>query len=130
MRIVMSFDRSRRSHFRKKLSFQYLERSAVCKAEKRFRSPKTARKRFCSRTLSKSLPTDWEPLLLGAGVPPFRQARFRNFRNGRLVIVRGVIKEGQARACWISKIDNIQGRRFLVEIIAVSPRIESDQRAE
>jgi len=44
--------------------------------------------------------------------------------------MRGAVEEGQARACWISKIDNIQGRRFLVEIIAVSPRIESAQRAQ
>jgi hypothetical protein len=32
----MRFDRSRRIHFRRKLSFQYLEGSAVCKAEKHF----------------------------------------------------------------------------------------------
>jgi hypothetical protein len=31
---VMRFDRSRRIHFRRKLSFQYLEASVVCKAEK------------------------------------------------------------------------------------------------
>src|SRR5206468_10206285 len=35
--VVMRFDRSRRIHFRRKLSFQYLEGSAVCKAEKHFR---------------------------------------------------------------------------------------------
>src|SRR5436305_7775775 len=34
--VVMRFDRSRRIHFRRKLSFQYLEGSAVCKAEKHF----------------------------------------------------------------------------------------------
>src|SRR5436190_6419729 len=38
--IVMRFDRSRGIHFRRKLSFQYLEGSPVCKAEKRFRGPK------------------------------------------------------------------------------------------
>src|SRR5436190_3159722 len=38
--IVMRFDRSRRIHFRRKLSFKYLEGSAVCKAEKRFRRSK------------------------------------------------------------------------------------------
>src|SRR6266480_4627562 len=32
--IVMRFDRSRGIHFRRKLSFQYLEGSPVCKAEK------------------------------------------------------------------------------------------------
>jgi hypothetical protein len=32
--IVMRFDRSRRIHFRRKLSFQYLKGSPVCKAEK------------------------------------------------------------------------------------------------
>src|SRR6266487_4812724 len=31
VRIVMRFDRSRRIHFRRKLSFQYLKGSAVCK---------------------------------------------------------------------------------------------------
>jgi hypothetical protein len=36
MWIVMRFDRSGRIHFRRKLSFQYLEGSAVCKAEKHF----------------------------------------------------------------------------------------------
>jgi hypothetical protein len=34
--VVMRFDRSGRIHFRRKLSFQYLEGSAVCKAEKHF----------------------------------------------------------------------------------------------
>src|SRR4029450_14055943 len=67
---------------------------------------------------------------LGSSIPPFRQARFRNFRDGGLVIMRGVIEEGQARACRISKIDNIQRRRFLIEIIAVSPWIESEQRTQ
>src|SRR5882757_5976135 len=32
--IVMRFDRSRRIHFRRKLSFEYLKGSPVCKAEK------------------------------------------------------------------------------------------------
>src|SRR5881397_4025162 len=32
--VVMRFEGSRRIHFRKKLSFKYLEGSAVCKAEK------------------------------------------------------------------------------------------------
>ena len=31
---VMRFDRSRRIHFRRKLSLQYLEGSPVCKVEK------------------------------------------------------------------------------------------------
>src|SRR5258705_4707049 len=43
MRIVLRFDKSRRIHFRRKLSFQYLEGSAVCKVEKHFRRSKTAR---------------------------------------------------------------------------------------
>src|SRR6266480_6277743 len=38
--VVMRFDRSRRIHFRRKLSFQYLEGSTVCKAEKYFRCRK------------------------------------------------------------------------------------------
>src|SRR5947207_14288038 len=37
MWIVMCFDRSRRIHFRRKLSFQYLKGRPVCKAEKHFR---------------------------------------------------------------------------------------------
>src|SRR4029077_13786680 len=40
--VVMRFDRSRRIHFRKKLSFQYLEGSAVCKVEKHLRGPKNS----------------------------------------------------------------------------------------
>ena len=41
--VVMRFDRSRRVHFRRKLSFQYLEGSAVCKAEKHFHGTKKQR---------------------------------------------------------------------------------------
>src|SRR5207244_12586094 len=37
MRIVMRFDGSRRIHFRRKLSVQYLKGSTLCKAEKHFR---------------------------------------------------------------------------------------------
>src|SRR4029077_7658177 len=70
------------------------------------------------------------PAVIRTGVPPFRQARFRNFRNRGLVVVRGVIEKGQARTCRVSKIDNIQRGRFLVEIIAVPSRIESEQRAQ
>src|SRR6267378_1488544 len=40
--IVMRFDRSRRIHFRRKLSLQYLEGSSVCKAEKHFHRPKNS----------------------------------------------------------------------------------------
>jgi hypothetical protein len=40
MWVVMRFDGTRRIHFRRKLSFQYLEGSAVCKAEKHFHRPK------------------------------------------------------------------------------------------
>src|SRR4029077_3451522 len=100
----MRFDRSRRIHFRKKLSFQYLEGNAVCKAEKHFRGPKTARPAVLlannfgvapahcapSPSASPAHVGSSTPAVIRTGVPPFRQARFRNFRNRGLVIVRGV----------------------------------------
>src|SRR6266480_3016474 len=96
VRVVMRFDGSRRIHFRRKLSFQYLEGSPVCKAEKTF--PRTKN----GAPGGRALPTS------GTDVPPFRQARFREFRNRGLIIVRGVVEQGQTRACRVSKIDNIQ----------------------
>lgn len=116
--VVMRFDRSRRIHFRKKLSFQYLKGSAVCKAEKH----------FADKNGAPGSGPDWlyrALVVLGTGVPPFRQASFGNFRNRGLVVMRGVVEKGQARTRRVSKIDNIQCGRFLVEIIAVSPGIES-----
>src|SRR3977135_2068794 len=44
--------------------------------------------------------------------------------------MRGVIKSSQARAGCISKIDNVQRGRFLIEVISVAARIEPEQRAE
>ena len=40
--------------------------------------------------------------------------------------MRSIVEEGQSHARGISKIDNIQRGRFLIEIIAVSSRIESE----
>src|SRR4030095_13528703 len=53
--VVMRFDRSRRIHFRRNLSFQYLKGSAVCKAEKHFAD-------------------QMAPGALGNGVPPILQS--------------------------------------------------------
>jgi hypothetical protein len=60
--IVMRFDRSRRIHFRRKLSFQYLEGSAVCKAEKTFPQTKEQRAR-------RSRPTHGAPSDKGSHLP-------------------------------------------------------------
>src|SRR5256714_13974727 len=84
--VVMRFDGSRRIHFRKKLSFQYLEGSPVCKAEKTFPRPKAV------RAGGRALPTS------GADVSPFGQARFRGFRNRGPIIMRGIVEQGQTRA--------------------------------
>src|ERR1043166_6489416 len=126
MWIVMRFDRSRRIHFRRKLSFQYLEGSTLCKAE----NISTDQKKHAQRPPASHCASDHvgspAAAVIRTYVPPFRQARFRNFRN-RLIIVRRVVEKGQPRPRRISKIYNIQRGRFLVEIIAVSSRIESEQ---
>ena len=44
--------------------------------------------------------------------------------------MRGVVKQGQSRPAGVAKIDNVQRGRFLVEIIAITARIESKERAE
>src|SRR6266487_455109 len=49
--IVMRFDGSRRIHFRRKLSFQYLEGSAVCKVEKVILAIEMARSRHGGRAV-------------------------------------------------------------------------------
>src|SRR5438105_10070209 len=70
--VVMRFDGSRRIHFRRKLSFQYLEGSPVCKAEKTFpRRQKGApgsEQDWHSRTLATAI---------GTNVPLFSQVHFR-----------------------------------------------------
>src|SRR6266436_2980794 len=75
----------------------------------------------CSRTRS-----------AGLLIPPFRQTLPGNGWNcfAGFGIMRGVVKQSQSRAAGVAKIDNVQRSRFLVEIIAITARIESEEGAE
>src|SRR5438067_8770745 len=53
----------------------------------------------------------------------------RNRQAGRGV-VRGIVEKRQPRAHRVPEIDDVQRRRILIEGVAVTPRIESDERAE
>ena len=44
--------------------------------------------------------------------------------------MRSVVEQNQPRARRIAKIDNVQCRRLLIEIVPVTARIESEERAE
>ena len=44
--------------------------------------------------------------------------------------MRGVVEEREPGPDFIAEIDSIEGRRALVEVVAVTPGIEAQERAE
>src|ERR1044071_1217085 len=65
-------------------------------------------------------------------VPPFREPRLRHRRNRVLLrgIMRGRIEKRQPRMGCVLEVDNIQSCRALIEIVAITTRIEPEKRAE
>src|SRR5687767_9998208 len=65
-------------------------------------------------------------------VPPLGEPGCWNGRNGEsgLGVVRCVVEEREARAAGLAEIHDVEGGRVLIEVVAITARIEAEQRAE
>ena len=44
--------------------------------------------------------------------------------------MRGIVEEGEPGVSRVAEIDDIQSGWILVEVVAITPRVEAEQRAE